>query len=379
MKKHFFSLLIAAGMFSLTACTVDDNPSGGIIVVPGIPSDVAAEPNPTLPDAPNTTVPNINYSVETQGGNHVIRLDLTGIQSPDDPTQWLRLYGTGTSEQNIWVSIDDVPKGFVIENTIDSEEQVSAVDLVFLVDNSGSMGEEANTIARDIISWSNDLSSTLDMRFGCIGYDEGYISGALDITDVNTLSTWLNKSTGTSRTHGFKSDYGTDLQTLANNYRVNNWHECGVAGLRMADENFTFRNKANRVYVNFTDEPSQPNNNTEFSTEWVKEPSNWPSVKGTIHTVFSGNKNFTEQIYWNEYPWLLSDYTGGTTIFTNASFTGVSLSSLPITGALQNSYIIKFTNIENLFDGQPHVVKITILSPNGTVRAEKEYKITFVL
>ena len=76
---------------------------------------------------------------------------------------------------------------------------------------------------------------------------------------------------------------------------------------------------------------------------------------------------------------MLSDYTGGTTIFTNASFTGVSLSSLPITGALQNSYIIRFTNVENLFDGQPHKVKITILSPNGTVRAEKEYVISFIL
>ena len=40
---------------------------------------------------------------------------------------------------------------------------------------------------------------------------------------------------------------------------------------------------------------------------------------------------------------------------------------------------IGFYNVENLFDGQPHKVKITILSPNGTVRAEKEYVISFVL
>lgn len=385
MKKHFFSLLIAAGMFSLTACTVDDNSSGGIIVVPGIPSDEVAEENPVLPEDPNTNVPNVNYTVETQDGAHVIRFDLTGIQSPEDPTEWLRLYGTGTSEQNIWISIDNLPKGFVIENTIDSEEQVSAVDLVFLVDNSGSMGEEANTVANEILDWSNMLSKTLDMRFGCVGYDYcGAVNGAINMCGINEIDAFLNRSgkNGIYRTMGFEGPDKDDLDNYKNTY-VTAWgnaDECGVSALRFADDKFNFRKNTNRVYVNFTDEPNYPQGKEPMSTQWVKDPANWPTTKGTIHTVYSSTYvNWVETPLWEEYPWNLSAYTGGTEIKTNSYFSGVTLSSLPITGALQNSYIIKLTNVENLFDGQPHVVKITILSPNGTVRAEKEYTITFVL
>ena len=196
MKKQLFSLMIAAGLFSLASCTVEDNGSTGVITVPGIPADTEADPNPTLPDAPNTNVANINYVVETaSNGNKVIRFDLTGIQSPENPTEWLRLYGTNTSEQNIWISIDDLPKGFTIENTIDSEEQVSAVDLVFLVDNSGSMGEEADAVAKEILDWSKMLSKTLDMRFGCVGYDYGgEVNGAINMCGINEIDAFLNRS-----------------------------------------------------------------------------------------------------------------------------------------------------------------------------------------
>ena len=376
--------MIAAGIFSLASCTVEDNGSTGVITVPGIPADTEADPNPTLPDAPNTNVANINYVVETaSNGNKVIRFDLTGIQSPENPTEWLRLYGTNTSEQNIWISIDDLPKGFTIENTIDSEEQVSAVDLVFLVDNSGSMGEEADAVAKEILDWSKMLSKTLDMRFGCVGYDyNGEVNGAINMCGINEIDAFLNRSGkyGIYRTMGFE---GPDKDVLAKEYArysTGTWYadECGVSSLRYADDLFNFRKNTNRVYVNFTDEPNYPQGHEPMSTQWVKDPNNWPTTKGTIHTVYSSTYvNWTERPLWEEYPWNLSAYTGGTEIKTNSSFSGVSLSTLPITGALQNSYIIKFTNVESLFDGQPHKIKITILSPNGTVRAEKEYVVTF--
>ena len=376
--------MIAAGLFSLASCTVEDNGSTGVITVPGIPADTEADPNPTLPDAPNTNVANINYVVETaSNGNKVIRFDLTGIQSPENPTEWLRLYGTNTSEQNIWISIDDLPKGFTIENTIDSEEQVSAVDLVFLVDNSGSMGEEADAVAKEILDWSKMLSKTLDMRFGCVGYDyNGEVNGAINMCGINEIDAFLNRSGkyGIYRTMGFE---GPDKDVLAKEYArysTGTWSadECGVSSLRYADDLFNFRKNTNRVYVNFTDEPNYPQGHEPMSTQWVKDPNNWPTTKGTIHTVYSSTYvNWTERPLWEEYPWNLSAYTGGTEIKTNSSFSGVSLSTLPVTGALQNSYIIKFTNVESLFDGQPHKIKITILSPNGTVRAEKEYVVTF--
>lgn len=50
------------------------------------------------------------------------------------------------------------------------------------------------------------------------------------------------------------------------------------------------------------------------------------------------------------------------------TFSGVTLNSLPVTGAMQNSYIIRFTNVSEFMDGQSHEVKVTILSEDGRVR-----------
>lgn len=58
-------------------------------------------------------------------------------------------------------------------------------------------------------------------------------------------------------------------------------------------------------------------------------------------------------------------------------FSDASLSTLPVTGAMQNSYIIRFTNIEKYMDGQPHMVKITVVSADGKVRAEKVFSVIF--
>ncbi|MBR4367544.1 MAG: VWA domain-containing protein [Bacteroidaceae bacterium] len=367
--------------FVFTACSSDDDDENQVLV-PGIPSDTQAKQNPALPDVANTVIPNLVYTVEEVNGRLVIRFDLTGIQNPNDLAEWLRLYGTTVSNQNVWLSIDGQPKGFTVVNTIDEKSgQVAAADLVFLVDNSGSMDEEADAVARDIIAWSAKLTKTLDIQFGCVGYDvSGYVNGAYDFNTADNLSAYLDRegynNYGTYRTMGFVDD---NLKGKAENYgRV--YDECGVMALRFANDYFSFRKNVNRVYVNFTDEPNQPNYESKWSVEWVKDLSNWPTTNGTIHTVFSEDST-SYSYYWKELyyerPWMLSEYTGGTSIFTDPYFTDVTLDDLPITGALQNSYYMRLTNVDNLFDGNPHTVKITILTPDGKVRAEREYTLIF--
>jgi hypothetical protein len=368
------------GVFSLSSCL--ENGDETIILetetVLGIPSDDKADPNPVISN-PNADIPNIQYITEKIDGQYVMRIDMTGIQDPNTK-EWLKLFGISSNEessQNIWVSVDNKPKGFIVKNTIDNEDNNRRVmnDIVFLVDNSGSMSEEANAIARDIISWAQKLSSTLDVKFGCVGYD-GRITGAINLTSYNAMSEYLNRSTGTSRTVGFSGTDAEKLEYAASSY-ANSYNECGTAALRFADEQFTFRNGANRIYINFTDEPNQPNGQEGFSVLFVNDQNNWNTSQGTIHTVFSGNKNFTESFYYNEYPWRMSDYTGGTTLYASSSFTGVTLDDLPVTGALQNSYVIYFTNIKEFMDGQVHQVKITVLSEDGTVRGEKIFYVIF--
>ena len=381
MKKLHLLLsgLLLAGGFVFTSCDKQDNPTVTDVTVADIPSDKEAGLNPAIdPNDINTVIPNFNYTVNEEKGATVIRLDMTGVRDPFT-NDWVELYGTKHPKQNVWLSLDDQPKGFSITKV--TNDKKSAVDLIFLVDNSGSMGQEANAVARDIIAWSAKLSQTIDIRFACVGYSvSGTINGAFDFADATALADYLNRSTGTSRTMGYGGDYAAELEAAANEMNQDRvWDECGVMALKYADKYLRFRNGANRIYVNFTDEPNQPNGKEYYSTEWVKEIANWPSTKGTIHTVYSAYNTWTQTINYNEWPWNLSDYTGGTTLYADSYFSNVSLDDLPVSGALLNSYIIRFTNVKGVFDGKPHRVKITVKSqsPNGEILAEKVYEITF--
>ena len=385
MKSFSFyasCMWVALGSLALVSCLDDGTETvvleEGKYSVAGIPSDDLADPNPEIVD-PNANIPNFNYTVEQEGDYTIIRLDMTGVQNPESK-EWINLIGTGGkdgSKQNIWVSVDNKPKGILVTKASDDENGASnAVDLVFLVDNSGSMSEEADAIARDIVAWAQLLtSSNLDMRFGCVGYD-GRITGALNITDVNSLSEFLNYSSGTNRTYHFGGADASVLSSAASSY-ANSYYECGVAALHYAADNFSYRNGANRIYVNFTDEPNQPNGNSLYSVEYVKEQTNWGTNDGTIHTVYSDYTTFTEQPLYQEKPWKLSEYTGGTTLTVPRNFSGVTLSDLPVTGAMLNSYVIRFTNVDEFMDGQPHEVHVTIYSEDGKVRAEKVFYVVF--
>jgi hypothetical protein len=373
--KYFIAALVGLTfVWGVQSCISDGDET--IILEDGnntdIPSDSKADPNPELTGDATAVMPNIQYSTVDEDGTAVFRIDMTGIQDKST-LEWIHLYGTSEKNQNVWVEVDGTPKGIKVYNTADEEEvHTVPVDLVFLVDNSGSMSEEANAIARDIVDWSQKLeASGLSISFGCVGYD-GAITGAINLTTVENLSEWLNRSSGTKRTVGFAGTDQTNLSEQASNYRTggNSAYECGVAAARFANDLFSFRSSANRIYVNFTDEPNQPHGKDAFSVVWVKD--NWDTSMGTIHTVFSGGEE-TQQ----EYNYLMSEYTGGTVINTSGSFAGVSLETLPVSDALQNSYIIRLTNVTEYMDGQPHTLHITVLSEDNTVQAERNYTVVF--
>lgn len=350
----------------------------------GIPLNSVATPNPTFTEEDITVIlpmPNVSTTPSTEKNTEIYRIDMTGIRDNASSTGWLRLIGTdgyNTANQNIWVSIDNTPISILVYNTIDGADTKKAMnDIVFLVDNSGSMSDEANTIARDIIEWAEELSKTQDIQFGCVGYDDwGQISGALNITSAEKLSEYLNRASGTSRTKGFAGNDAATLEGATQKYRTGD--ECGTSALRFADEQFKFRNGANRIYINFTDEPNQPNNNAEYSVHYVENSENWPASKGTIHTIYSSSSiNFTEYLYKTEKPWWMSTYTGGEFLQTDPSFTNITLNNLPVTEAIQNSYVIRFTDIDEFVDGKEHEVKITIQSTDGTIKGEKNVRVIF--
>ena len=385
MKKILFKGIVYTfafmAMVSLYSCLNDDEETI-VIETPstGIPDDSQADPNPTVTNV-TTYVPNIQTIVDYINGIPIIRIDMTGVKNPEG-IDWLRLYGTGDPNQNIWVEVDEKPKGIDVYNNADNnKDKVIKTDVVFTVDNSGSMDQEADAIARDILAWSQLLSNSgLNAKFGVVGYG-GYIDGAINLTDVGTLSEYLNSGSGTNRTQHFGGLDASNLRSAASSYTKTGYNdsdnECGAMAILFANDNFSFRAGANRIYVNFTDEPNQPNGIQKYSVKYFESQDNWPSSYGTVHTVYSDSKFSSNRWNSSEQPWLISEYTGGTTIFAPSNFSGVTLESLPVTGAMENSYIIRFTNISDLLDGKSHKVHITIRSKDGSIVADKTFYVIF--
>ena len=359
----------------------------------GIPDDSEADPNPSI-SSPTTILPNIQASITSINDVPVGRLVLTGVRSSND-ADFISLFGTTDANQNVWVEVDDKPKGILVYNNSENDQDVSIkTDVVFTVDNSGSMADEANAIARDIVSWATTLkNSGLDARFGCVGY--GYnvgtqyaqlqsnygVAGALNLTTLEQLSAYLNRSNGVARTYGFYGSDASTLQAKAAAGYSRSGGENGVQAIRFADENFSFRSNTYRIYVNFTDDNNYTGSSSDISIAYIANSNKWTSSKGTIHSVISSPEativDRANQNTWAEIPWLISEYTGGSTIFAPSDFSGVTLESLPVTGAMENSYVIQFSDVNELFDDKAHDVHITIKSEDGTVNADKTFSIVF--
>lgn len=378
LKMLSLMAIMAYSAFTFSSCL--SNGDDTIVLVPekpenplGIPSDDDAGEAPDV-EEPTINLPGVNGTVNVESGWAYMALTMNGIWDKK-ANDWLVLKGTGAQDQNTWLSVDGEPKGIDIYNNSENEGRIIATDVVFLVDNSGSMSEEANAIANSIIAWVEELSQTgIDLKVGCVGYDvNGDISGAINLTDAQYLYTYLNRTSGTDRTVGFSGD---DASTLRENSYASDYYapdECGMAALHFAHDNFKFRSNANRIYINFTDEGNQPGGNNYCSVEWLNpnKNDNWNPAYGTIHTVYSGGSLNGED------PALMSEYTGGTVIKANSSFTGVTLSSLPVTGAIANSYVIRFTNIDKYLDNMTHRLMLTIISTDGSVRAVRTFDMIF--
>jgi len=416
---RFFSLMTLVASIGFMSCQQGDNSDNNSDY-----NDDLASPNPVL-DFTNINIPNPTFSSES--GN-IIRIDMAGILHPLIK-DWIELVGTSTStsptlrasgidlKAYIYIEVDGTSKcvpnnGVGVINNSESSSTNRSADIVFLVDNSGSMDEEAEGVAQSIKDFADYLTQQkYDVKFGCVGY--GYnsdtsIYGAINLTNADSLSNYLDRSYGRDRTVGYSGSDASTLQSLADSYSSYNYGgECGVLAFRFADENFKLSAaNTSRVYVNFTDEPNQPCGNAKYSIKYTSDPSKWINQSSIIHTVFSDPDTATvcqRSVGYNwldgyyERPWLMSDSTGGTTLFTDPSFMTIrsggavnvsssmrasssgyiSLLDLPVTGALVHSYIIRFKNTSTVSDGA-HEVKITIQSADKSVQGEKVFKnVTF--
>lgn len=116
--KYIYMIAVAASLLSMSSCL--DSGDETIVLAPvsrtDIPLDSYATPNPVLTGTDISTLPNIQCYTVDEDGAAVVRIDMPGLQDPDT-REWLRLYGTGDRRQNVWLEVDDTPKGIAVYNT----------------------------------------------------------------------------------------------------------------------------------------------------------------------------------------------------------------------------------------------------------------------
>ena len=344
MKKFLLFISFILLIFIL-GCNKDENPVGDDN------SDIPADPTNVVvpPTTINNVQPTSNFAKSPDNPNRVM-MNVTGIINPvtSQPIQFV-------PQGNLFVTEDNVVKGLKVSKV--GSGTILQADVVFTVDNSGSMGQESDSVAAGIIKFANFLqASGLDVRFGIVGY-WGSISGAINFTDAATIEAYLNRNfvSGTSRTVGFSGPDSASLEALAQGFGGGSG-ENGVEAVLFADTNFTWRSSAQSVFINFTDEPTQ--SSTGDTPVWnTAHMCSEIGGKATVHTVFSNDSTAYSWSETRERPWDMSACTGGTVKFIDSQASGLDLTDLPVAGALANSYLVEFLSSNG---NAAHTVEITV-------------------
>ena len=358
MRKLLLILALVFTSLIYFSCDTTEDPQDQNTDIPGDPTGVTV-PTPTK----NNVLPSASFT--TTGSR--VKLNLLGLIDPTT-NQPLTLTYNASSPQasNIFVEEDGVVQGLKVSKV--GTGNVLTADIVFCVDNSGSMGNEADSVAASIIEFATFLqSSGLDVKFAIVGYDSD-VNGGINFTNAATISSYLNRSTGTYRTYNFAGPDSAALYARSNIFGYAGG-ENGVIAAIFADSVYSWRSGAQRVFVNFTDEPTQ----SPSSGMWNNAMGcSLLSGKATVHTVFSEDSTYWTFGQYDERPWELSTCTGGTIKFIPTDASGLSLKDLPVAGALANSYLVEYVSAKT---GVAHVVKITVYT--STADGVQTFNVTY--
>lgn len=188
----------------LATKTVDDATNADI------PPDASVDvPTPTI----NNVSPKAQFS-QVAGNPGRIQVNFLGLI---DPTTGATI--NLVANETIFIADGDSRDQKGLKITQGSGNSLP-VDIVFVIDNSGSMGEEADKVAEKIKDFAAKLvASGVDAKFAVVGFNGG-ITGALDFTDVAGIETYLNRDKGTMRTGGFEGPNADTLKDKAGTFSL---------------------------------------------------------------------------------------------------------------------------------------------------------------
>ncbi len=279
-----------------------------------------------------------------QDYNH-IRVSFLGYTPPDS-----------VNRDNFKVFEDGKAQGFLLEKV---SEVRSKVDIVFIVDVTGSMGEEINGVKSSMINFINDLeSSGLDAKVAVVPYDDyiptkdhTYSPPWLDLSNLSDAADYVNNLIAAGGGDGPENAYGA---------------------IMYAWKNVSWRPDSQRVFILLTDafshyrgDSSWSDSYNDFSPKFTKEEvisalSGYATLYMVASTGFyysSSDTDFSNPADPRE----IAVRTGGFVIYQSGS-EEVDLSKIGLAEAISSSYIITFESDSPV---GTHTISVYYDGPDG--------------
>jgi len=262
---------------------------------------------------------------------------ITNLNSQNFPFIYLNVAvdtnGVGIStldQSNFSVTENEIPQTDYYEVfPPDTASGVRRADIIFIMDNSGSMDEEQNAIENNVIDFVDNLSTSgVDFALGLCRYGQDEISGNPIIEDNGVL---------TSDANYFKYD-------VWQRNVIDGGYEPGYYSIVQSNNGFIFRPGSQKIFIIITDEtPDQG-----YAT---LEEAKVACINNSV-TLFA----LTETSYFSEFLPITQETNGGCfDIYSNFDEILNAISD-----QVANSYLIKFASSDPAFNGIQRQVRVNV-------------------
>ncbi|MCF8364299.1 MAG: VWA domain-containing protein [Bacteroidales bacterium] len=277
-----------------------------------------------------------NLSVEYEEPEY-LTATITNLNAQNFPFIYLNVavdtngVGIATLDQsNFIVTENEIPQTNYYEVfPPDTAGGVRRADIIFIMDNSGSMDEEQNAIENNVIDFVDNLSTSgVDFALGLCRYGQDLQSGIPIIEDNGVL---------TSDANYFKYD-------VWQRNVIDGGDEPGYYSIVQSNNGFIFRPGSQKIFIIITDEsPDQG-----YAT---LEEAKVACINNSV-TLFA----LTETDLFTQFQ-PITDETNGAYYDIYSNFDDILDA---ISNQVANSYLIKYASSDHVFNGILRHVKVNV-------------------
>ena len=210
---------------------------------------------------------------------------------------------------------------------------VRIADIVFLIDTSGSMGDEIAAVRNNVINFANALTaSSVDYNLGLVQFGNGAgsnprIVGSGLTPDAEQFKAWVGSLYASGGV------------------------EPGYEAINLAIQNFNFRTGAQKIFILISDEDSD--GSLANTVNWVL------ANQVTVYTAVNPSAGNTYAHYSG--PAGISAVSGGKTYLVTYDLSSIIID---IGTLIKNAYIIRYKSSNPACDGTTRNVELVVTSPN---------------